>query len=70
MQRATDAIAQEFETRRLLEVGDRVPDFALPNAVGKMIRLTEVGSNERIIVRSSHLDLDVQVFPASSSRRS
>ncbi|NJR62365.1 MAG: AhpC/TSA family protein [Cyanobacteria bacterium CRU_2_1] len=41
MQRATETIAAEFETRRLLQMGDRAPEFVLPNAVGQSIRLTE-----------------------------
>lgn len=41
MQRATETIAAEFETKRLLQVGDRAPEFVLPNAVSKTIRLTE-----------------------------
>ncbi|MBW4570916.1 MAG: AhpC/TSA family protein [Tolypothrix carrinoi HA7290-LM1] len=41
MQRATDALAVEFQTRQLLQVGDIAPDFYLSNAVGKKIRLSE-----------------------------
>lgn len=41
MQRATNAIAREFETRSLLQVGDVVPNFVLPNAVGNEIRLSD-----------------------------
>ncbi len=41
MQRATDALAEEFIERRTLNVGDIAADFTLTNAIGKPINLTE-----------------------------
>lgn len=41
MQRATDALSQEFTTRQPLAVGELAPDFTLTNAVGKEIHLSE-----------------------------
>lgn len=41
MERATNQLFKEFETRNLIKVGDIAPDFTLPNAVGTKINLKE-----------------------------
>jgi peroxiredoxin len=41
MQQATDRLAQDYTTRNGLQVGDRAPDFELPNAVGERIKLSD-----------------------------
>lgn len=41
MQRATDQLAQEYATRKVLQVGDYAPDFELSNAVGEPVKLSD-----------------------------
>lgn len=41
MQRATDQLAQDYETQTVLQMGDYAPDFELPNAVGKLVKLSD-----------------------------
>ncbi len=41
MQQATLQLAQDYAAKPLLQVGDRAPDFALPNALGKPIKLSD-----------------------------
>jgi peroxiredoxin len=41
MQQATNQLEQDYATRNRLQVGDRAPDFELPNAVGERIKLSD-----------------------------
>jgi peroxiredoxin len=41
MQRATDQLTQDYATRNRLQVGDRAPDFELPNALGERVKLSD-----------------------------
>jgi peroxiredoxin len=41
MQQATEQFAQDYATRNVLQVGDKAPDFELPNALGKLVRLSD-----------------------------
>lgn len=41
MERATAQLAQDWATKPRLNIGDRAPDFELPNAVGKAVKLSD-----------------------------
>jgi peroxiredoxin len=41
MQQATDRLAQDYMTRDGLQVGDRAPDFELPNSLGQRVKLSD-----------------------------
>jgi peroxiredoxin len=41
MQQATDHLVQDYTTRKGLQVGDRAPDFELPDAFGRSVRLSD-----------------------------
>jgi peroxiredoxin len=41
MQRATNQLAEDYATKPLLQVGDLAPDFELPNAIDKKIKLSD-----------------------------
>lgn len=41
MQQATDRLAGDYATHRMLQVGDDAPDFDLPNALGRSVRLSD-----------------------------
>ncbi|MCU0566423.1 MAG: AhpC/TSA family protein [Oculatellaceae cyanobacterium Prado106] len=41
MQQATDRLAQDYATRKVLQVGDLAPDFELPNAMGERVKLSD-----------------------------
>lgn len=41
MQQATDRLAGDYATRRMLQVGSDAPDFDLPNALGRSVRLSD-----------------------------
>jgi peroxiredoxin len=41
MQQATNQLEQDYATRNRLQVGDRAPDFELPNAVGEQVKLSD-----------------------------
>jgi peroxiredoxin len=42
MQRAADALAKDYETKVLLQVGDRAPEFTLQNVHGSRISLNQL----------------------------
>lgn len=50
MQRTTDAITQEFKSKPQLQLGDLAPDFTLPNASGRPIRLNDRLSQGPVIL--------------------
>ncbi|BAZ11626.1 putative bacterioferritin comigratory protein [Calothrix sp. NIES-4071] len=50
MQRATDVLEQEFAYKKFLQLGDSAPDFTLPNAVGKTVRLSDYLSTGPVIL--------------------
>ncbi len=50
MQRATDAVMQEFKSKPLLQVGDLAPDFTLSNAIDTSIRLSDRLSQAPVIL--------------------
>lgn len=41
MQQAANQLAQDYATRLPLQIGDRAPDFELPNAVDQWVRLSD-----------------------------
>lgn len=41
MEQAARQLAQDYATKSLLKVGDLAPDFELPNALGKKIKLSD-----------------------------
>jgi hypothetical protein len=41
MQQATEQLAEDYAPRKVLQVGDKAPDFELPDALGKPVRLSD-----------------------------
>ncbi len=50
MQRATDELRQSGVMDRVLKVGDHAPEFALPNAQGKIINSKDLLADGSLIV--------------------
>lgn len=41
MQRATEQLVREYAARKVLQIGDIAPDFKLPNATSKRVKLSD-----------------------------
>jgi len=50
MQRAAEDLAQSGIEEKSLKIGDISPDFALPNAFGKLISLAEMLKNGPVVL--------------------
>jgi len=50
LEQETNTLAEKFNSRKLLTIGDIAPDFTLPNATGKQINLQEYLANGAVIL--------------------
>ncbi len=50
MNRATEELRRSGIAARSLKVGDRAPDFALPNATGRTIRSADLLASGHLVV--------------------
>ncbi len=50
MDRATDELRRSGIAERSLKVGDRAPDFALPNAAGQTLRSADLRARGHLVV--------------------
>ena len=50
MEKATEALVRSGIAERTMKIGDRAPDFSLPNTNGEMVKLSDLLARGPVVV--------------------